>query len=229
MYNLKILDYLHNLLHLFMEILKLAKNFGAHPIPHYMLVSALSNFKNPNDKIHRLLKDGSLVSVKRGLYFVNSDYTTKGHSLFLIANHIYGPSYVSFDYALQYYQAIPERVFTITSATTKAAKVFHNALGDFEYKKLPVQYYSMGITQVSTADNLTALIATPEKALMDKLVLSKGVLLRSSKDAAEFLLDDLRIDESWLVTLNRPLLLALQKHAPKASSVAKMNEFIGRL
>ena len=43
----------------------------------------------------------------------------------VLANLIYGPSYVSYEYALTYYGLIPERVFEVTSATTQKNKMFN--------------------------------------------------------------------------------------------------------
>ena len=39
-----------------------------------------------------------------------------------LANVLYAPSYVSFDYALSYYGMIPERVHEITSATMRISE-----------------------------------------------------------------------------------------------------------
>lgn len=52
-----------------------------------------------------------------------------------IANRLYPPSYVSFEYALAYYHLIPEAVYEITSATTRTSRRFE-ALGQvFTYRQ----------------------------------------------------------------------------------------------
>src|SRR3989344_3452385 len=60
------------------------------------------------------------VKLRNGLYALKTD---PPHEL-EIANRIYGPSYVSFEYALAYYRLIPETVYTVTSATTKTTREF---------------------------------------------------------------------------------------------------------
>lgn len=49
----------------------------------------------------------------------------------LIANHLYGPSYVSMSWALRWHGLIPERVHLIQSLTTKHSRKFTNSLGEF--------------------------------------------------------------------------------------------------
>ena len=76
---------------------------------------AKNNFKdysNINNKISREIRDGNLYKIVNGLY--ETDPNTPGY---LLASSIYGPSYISFEYALSYYGMIPERVTTITCAT----------------------------------------------------------------------------------------------------------------
>ena len=85
-----------------------------------------------------------------------------------IANFLYGPSYVSMEWALSFYGMIPERVYTVTSMTLGRNKQYHTPIGDFSYFTLPARYYPVGITQKKSPDFVGGfLIATPEKALAD--------------------------------------------------------------
>jgi len=70
--------------------------------------------------ISRNVKKGLYTKIKRGVYFDKKFAPNE----FEIANRLYEPSYVSFEYALMYYNIIPEMVYTITSATTKATREF---------------------------------------------------------------------------------------------------------
>ncbi|GLU51464.1 hypothetical protein Dfri01_09250 [Dyadobacter frigoris] len=115
-----------------------------------------------------------------------------------MANHILGPSYVSFESALSFYGFIPEQVYEVSSATTKAARCFDTSLGRFTFIHLSLPYYSLGIKSVVLGDRQFALMATPEKAVCDKIVATPGVILRSEISAAGYLLEDLRMDESQL-------------------------------
>jgi hypothetical protein len=63
------------------------------------------------------------------------------------------------------------------------------------------------------------LIASPEKALCDKVVLTPKIYLRSSKQTREFLMEDLRMDSEVLKTLDTKVMELWIKNAPKKSSL----------
>ena len=87
---------------------------------HGMLYSLLEkSVSNVNDKISNLVKSGELVRLKKGFYTFSKAYLTRPINLISVANTLYTPSYVSFDYALSFHGMIPERVNEITSATSK--------------------------------------------------------------------------------------------------------------
>ena len=62
--------------------------------------------------------DITQFKIINGLYETNSN--TPAH---LLAGSIYGPSYISFKYALSFYGLIPEHVTTITYATFDKKKI----------------------------------------------------------------------------------------------------------
>lgn len=86
-------------------------------ITNDMVKSRLNNYANQNNKISRDIRDGKLFKIVTGLYETNPD--TPGY---LLAGSIYGPSYISFEYALFYYGLIPEKVSVITCATLNKKK-----------------------------------------------------------------------------------------------------------
>jgi hypothetical protein len=172
------------------------------PLTHQMLTSLLKDYQQPNDKIHKLLRDGFLQAVKKGLYIAGPKLNSGRPEPFLLANHILGPSYVSLETALAYYDFIPERVFEIASMTIKASRKFKTETGTFSYTKLPLPYYSFGIRQMKLTDDQYAMVATPEKALCDKIITTSGLLFRSKKSVREFLLENMRMDEDKLKMLN---------------------------
>lgn len=174
------------------------RNYSNHPIPHQVIYALLRHYRRPNDKIHSLLSQGVLESVKKGLYIAGPALTFVKPEPFLLANHILGPSYVSLDTALSFHGWIPERVFEIASMTTKASRKFDTTMGLFTYTHLPLPYYAFGIQQVQLADEQFTLVSTPEKALFDKVITTAGITLRSKKQATAYLLEDLRIDEEKL-------------------------------
>lgn len=192
------------------------QSFAGQLIPHGSLVAVLKDYQAPNFKIHRWLDEAQLWSVKRGLYVVSPTLSKIPVSLPLVANQLYGPSYVSLEYALYYYGMIPERVAQVTSVSVKRGKHYENQLGRFSYQKLPVAYYALGIDCVKASDNVTFMMATPEKALCDWLVLTPNLKIYSVKSLRILLLDDLRLDVSFLQSLKPEVVKNFARVAKKA-------------
>jgi predicted transcriptional regulator of viral defense system len=82
--------------------------------------------------LERYTKRGVLVRLKGGLYVLKNNYP----SLYLIANRLYSPSYVSLETALSFYRLIPETVYAITCATTKVTRQFIAGGANFKYHKI---------------------------------------------------------------------------------------------
>ena len=101
------------------------------------------------------------VKLRNGLYALKTD---PPHEL-EIANRIYRPSYVSFEYALAYYRFIPETVYTVTSATTKITREFTVQGKNYEYSRIKKQAYT-GYRLIREGQ-VKILMAVPEKALVD--------------------------------------------------------------
>jgi len=101
---------------------------------HLVLVDELKDYANPAAKIARMVKAGEIVRIKQGLY--EMDPQTDG---ILLAEAIYGPSYLSFEFALSYHGLIPEAVYQYTSATfeKKRTKLFETPFGVFSYRDVP--------------------------------------------------------------------------------------------
>jgi hypothetical protein len=217
--NLILFDYLIKLLHLYMDLNQLIRSYAKQPLTHQLLMSLLKDYKRPNDKIHHLLNANILQPVKKGLYIAGQGLGAARPEPFLLANHILGPSYVSADTALSYYGLIPERVFEVSSMTTKASRSFSTSAGQFSYTKLPLPYYSFGIVQEKVSDEQFAMMASPEKALFDKIVTTKGLVLRSLRSVSDYLLEDLRMEEENLKALDTNAMLSWQPESPKADSL----------
>lgn len=158
--------------------------------------SNLLEYSNKNNKISRDIRDGKLFKIINGLY--ETDPNTPGY---LIAGSIYGPSYISFEYALSYYGLIPERVSTITCATCdkKKKKEYNTDFGTFTYRDVPVLAYPEEII-LKEENNYSYQIATPEKALCDKLYTLAP--LNNYTNLENMLFNDLRIDEEVFNKLN---------------------------
>ena len=170
--------------------------FGIIPFDTATLKAAYDDYKSPKDKITTLEQSGLLIRLKRGLFVVAPMVHSQPLSKELIANHIYGPSYISLQTALSFYGLIPERVHTVCSMTTKRSSSFINPLGNFDYITVPAAYFAIGIRQEIVNNNYAYLIATPEKALCDMIVETKGLKLQSIKAIQNYLEEDLRVDLS---------------------------------
>ena len=161
------------------------------------LAQQFAGYTDVKGKIRREVQGGRLVQVARGLY--ETDARTDGKCL---AGAIYGPSYLSFDYALSVHALIPEAVYTYTSATFQKGKTkrYENAFGTFLYRDVPAAVYPLGV-EIQVEGGYSYQIASPEKALCDKLYsLSPVYSVRALK---ELLFDDLRIDEATFFALQK--------------------------
>lgn len=140
-----------------------------------MLKDDLRFFKAPEMKIKRMTENHEILKLTRNLY--ETDLMTPGY---LVAGAICSPSYLSFDFALSYYGLIPERVYTYTSASCgkRKKKIYQNPLGTFTYRDVPVSAFPYEIMLKSEEGSVFA-VASPEKALCDKLYTMKPV--RSKK------------------------------------------------
>lgn len=96
-----------------------------------MLFQKYNNYSNPATKVGRLVRDGVLTPIIKGLY--ETDDSVPGHYLTRI---IYGPSYLSFEFALAWHGLIPEAVYTFTSATCgkKRKKQYKTPYGLFTFR-----------------------------------------------------------------------------------------------
>jgi hypothetical protein len=184
------------------------QSFSGVPITHGTLLTLLRDYRTPNNKISRWLSSGMLLPLKKGLYLVSPEISGVNCPLPLIANALYGPSYVSLDYALFEHGLIPEQVFSITSVTTLRSKDFENNFGWFTYAHIPSDLFAIGVNQVVATDKASYLLASPTKALCDKLVLSRNLRIYSQRAFNDFLLNDLRIDGAELGILELPVIEA---------------------
>ncbi len=155
-----------------------------------MLLQKYHSYNNPAAKIGRMVKKGELIPIIRGLY--ETDRSVPGYCL---AQIIYGPSYLSFEYALGWHDLIPEAVYVYTSATCgkRRKKQYHTPFGVFTFRDVPAAAFPYGTT-LHVENEYGYVIATPEKAVCDKLYTVSPCANR--KELSELLFANLRIDES---------------------------------
>ena len=183
-----------------------------------MLLDELAAYQDPYGKINRLCLEKKLFQLTRGVY--TTDENVSGYCF---APVIYGPSHLSFDFALARYGLIPEAVHTYTSATCLKGKkkVYHNCFGDYSYRDIPVAAFSLGIELCHESGYLYT-IATPEKALCDKLYTVTP--LKNMRELEALLFGDLRIEESefWALKLEDLLVLAPYYHSTNLKLLEKL-------
>lgn len=173
------------------------------------LQKMLCDYKNPHTKIERMVQNQKLFPVKRGLYETEEDQYS-----FLLAEAIYSPSYLSFEFVLSYYDLIPEWVPWVTSATCnkRKRKEYVNRYGQFSYQDVPASIYSYGVEK-KHYQNYHYHIATPEKALCDQLYTIRPSC-QTAQELAILLVENLRIEEEDLKNLSYPELQYLSKVYP---------------
>lgn len=173
---------------------------------HLTIMHELQDYASPKSRLTRMIKSGAVIQVRRGIFLDAHDKT--GYSLKSLAAVIYGPSYISFEFALAHYGLIPERVQPVTSAVYNKNKNrrFSTPLGDFYYYYLPAAVFPYGVVLGSENDQ-GYLIATPEKALCDTLYKTRGI--ESLKDLHNLLFEDWRMERNALLSLNRECIIFL--------------------
>lgn len=203
-----------------MDFIEVIKNYSGQPLTRQILMDLLQDYRRPYDKISELINQKLLVQVKRGVFIPGPQATVPAPEKLLLANHLWGPSYVSSDSALSYWGLIPERVYETLSMTTNLAKTYKTPVGRFRYIRLPLPYYSFGIQRVELASKQMILIAGKEKSLCDKIITTQRLKLRSVKQTREYLMEDLRISRESLRELNTDTIKDYLKDAPKRDSIS---------
>lgn len=174
------------------------------------LLTFLGDYKRPREWIRRRVESGELVRLKNGFFLIQSKVQEGGVPYEQVANLLYGPSYVSLEWALSFYGMIPERVHTVTSMTLGKAREYHTPVGDFSYVPLKSSAYSVGVDLKEAKNSIgNFFMATPEKALVDLVAMRcKGL---KGKELEADLFESKRMDRETLSHLNKILLLDIAK------------------
>jgi predicted transcriptional regulator of viral defense system len=162
------------------------------------IMDSLKDYASPKSKLTTMIKSGEVIRIRRGLYIAGGNIL---FSVKTLANKIYGPSYISFEYALSYYGFIPERVENVTSAifNKNKNKIFDTPVGTFFYQSVPASVYYLGVTYC-TENGHPFFMATKEKALCDTIYKCRKI--ESYNYMSELIYEDLRIDHEILTHIN---------------------------
>jgi predicted transcriptional regulator of viral defense system len=131
---------------------------------------------NPREirrQLSRWKKAGKIYQLRRGLYCLAPPFQKVIPHPFLVANRLIPASYVSLQSALAYYGMIPEYVPVTTSVTTSRPAHWETPLCIFDFRRIQVDFFD-GYRLVDLGEKQQALIASPEKALLDLIYLEPG-------------------------------------------------------
>ena len=143
--------------------------------------------------LKRTLKSGEVVHVHRGLYCLASRYLRHKVDPLVLAQRIYGPSYISLETALSYHGWIPEAVYSITSVSTERSCEYGTPLGQFSFTRVPQKTFYADVSRVENESGGTFLLASPLKALADYVYVHK-----CDWNSARPVVESLRVDEALL-------------------------------
>ena len=125
------------------------------------------DYKQAKNLITKLVQNGWLMRIKRGLYAI-SDLSTRGFltlSPYVVANLLVPDSYVSFESALQQYGMFDQLTDKTISVSLKMYKAVKLNSTEYSFVKTKPEYF-FGWQEVNV-DNKSVRVATPEKALID--------------------------------------------------------------
>lgn len=126
-------------------------------------------------------------------YYIFSDTEINERVLFLIAQNIYRPSYVSLESALSYHGLIPEGVFSVTSVTSKKSQNLETPVGNFIYKSVKPELM-FGYELIESVMGKIKM-AEPEKAILDYLYLNSD--MKEESDFEEWRLNLQILRDNW--------------------------------
>lgn len=192
------------------------------------LLDALQGYAQPRMKISTLLAKGIIIRVKKGLYIFGETQRRRPFCRELLANLVYGPSYISLEYALSYHGLTPERVETVTSVTCGRSRIFETPVGIFTYRMIPLEAYRTGMDRVELDGGRSFLIAIPEKALADRVVAERGAGISTQKELYDFLSSNLRVDPTVLRELDAARLMEIAVHY-RSRRVRLLADLVSRL
>jgi predicted transcriptional regulator of viral defense system len=122
--------------------------------------------------VKRAMVTGEILQIRRGLYCLAPKYLKRKIDPLILAQRIYGPSYISLELALSWHGWIPEATYSITCASMKKSNTFDTPIGRFYYTRVPQKSFYAGVERLEKDDNVI-FMARPIKALADYVYVYK--------------------------------------------------------
>ncbi len=198
-----------------MDFEQFRRDIKAELFDYQYLAEYLKDLKKPRDKVASLVAEGKIVRVKNGIYVFGENWRKAPLSLEVIANVLYGPSCISFEYALTRYNLLAERSSVITCLAIGDTKTFHTPLGIFEYRAIAQEKFTIGIEYRDLGEEGGYLIASKEKALADFVYRTPGI--RTIGHLRHYLFEEMRVEESMFQELDKERFRALAQVYKKKS------------
>jgi len=157
-----------------MEFDRLVEIVGVEPVFETGLL--LAGDVDPNHvrrQLTRWTNAGRLHQLRRGLYALAPPFQKVKPHPFTIANRMVQGSYVSCQSALAHYGLIPEYVPTVVSVCSSRPRRWDTPLGSFLFRHVRREHLQ-GYQLLNVGDGQQALVAKPEKALLDLIYLTPG-------------------------------------------------------
>lgn len=198
-----------------MDFERFRRSIKSEIFDYQYLVGFFEGIKKPRDKVSSLIAEGKIVRVKRGLYVFGENWRLRPLALEVVANMLYGPSCVSFEYALTRYGLLAERASVITCLTIGDTKNFPTPLGIFEYRAIDREKFKTGLEYRDLGEEGGYLIASREKALADFVYRTPGI--RTLGQLRHYLFEEMRVDETMFRALDKEALGAIAKIYNKKS------------
>ncbi len=118
--------------------------------------------------------DRAYIQSIAGGYYALADRFINEPFLYMVANKLYEPSYISLESALAYYHVIPETVLGVTSVSSRKTKQYESKWGTFSFRSVK-PLYMFGYEVVESDESIKYMIARLEKAVLDYLYLNPQV------------------------------------------------------
>lgn len=144
------------------------------------------------------VEKGDVVRIRRGLYALSRELAPALPHPYVVANLVYGPSYVSMETALEFHGWIPEAVNSVFCVTSARKRGFVTPYGLINYASIKQFPLMRGVERHDDHPSGTFFVASPLKALCD-IVITRHL----DWIGCEPLIESLRIEEESLTALGR--------------------------
>jgi predicted transcriptional regulator of viral defense system len=143
-------------------------------VPVFEASNLMTRVDRPNTLRHQLdvwKEQGKLKLLRPGLYVLARQYRQTRPHPFLVANHLVPGSYVSCESALMHYGLISERRGPTVSVNSIGSGEVGTVLGRYVFHQIDLRYIA-GYEYQALTYNQSAMVARPEKALLDFIYLT---------------------------------------------------------